>query len=286
VTSTGANPPTRAGSAGRIRTYNTNRKVLPVDGTPTPDRLVRVRRKRRRVVVRGRGTAARDETVTELDASRTRIRNVLDERRGHHPAADTDGVRHPEFMSRGRPGPSGFRNNRRRRQRFPRPTPPPGHDRRQPEEGGVGKDDQPSVNPRPSRLSMHGLRVLVIDPRPRRANASHRSSASSTRAATPSIYEVLVDGMPPGRGRGCRSSRRPTSGAYRPPSTSPARRSSSSRSSPASNRLAPGPSPAYQRRGSTTSSSSTGPPVHSGLLNGQRCYVAGDEVLIPIQCEY
>jgi chromosome partitioning protein len=133
------------------------------------------------------GDSSEDETVTELDASRTRIRNVLDDAVGTT-AAVSDGFDTPIM----REAAQAVRvRNTGGDDTFPRPT----HRRVMTvanQKGGVGKTTS-TVNLAVA-LSMHGLRVLVIDLDPQ-GNASTGLGVEHA-SGTPSIYEVLVDGMP------------------------------------------------------------------------------------------
>ena len=126
--------------------------------------------------------SSEDGRVTELDA-RTRIRSVLDDAVGSPTEFDTPIMREAAQAVRVR-NTSGDSN-------FPKPV----HRRVitiANQKGGVGKTTS-TVNLAVA-LSMHGLRVLVVDLDPQ-GNASTGLGVEHS-SGTPSIYEVLVDGMP------------------------------------------------------------------------------------------
>ena len=131
------------------------------------------------------GDSSEDEAVTELDA-RTRIKSVLDDAVGV--PADADGFDTPimrEAAQAVRVRNTGGDNA------FPKPV----HRRVitiANQKGGVGKTTS-TVNLAVA-LAMHGLRVLVIDLDPQ-GNASTGLGVEHS-SGTPSIYEVLVDGLP------------------------------------------------------------------------------------------
>ena len=91
------------------------------------------------------------------------------------------------------------------------------------QKGGVGQDHhRPSTWPRAGAARRAGP-----GRRPRPAGQRlHRAGHRAPRRGCPSIYDVLVDGEPLQRGRAARCEHRRTSAAPRPPSTSPAPRSS------------------------------------------------------------
>ena len=133
------------------------------------------------------GDSSEDDNVTELDASRTRIRSVLDEAVGAA-ADDGDGFDTPIM----REAAQAVRvRNTSGDHAFPKPA----HRRVitvANQKGGVGKTTS-TVNLAVA-LAMHGLRVLVIDLDPQ-GNASTGLGIEHS-SGTPSIYEVLVDGTP------------------------------------------------------------------------------------------
>ena len=134
------------------------------------------------------GPSSEDERVTHeptatLDASRTRIKSVLDDAVG----SPRDGELDTPIM---REAAQAVRVlNPTRDSTFPRP----GHRRVitvANQKGGVGKTTS-TVNLAVA-LALHGLRVLVIDLDPQ-GNASTGLGVEHS-SGTPSIYEVLVDG--------------------------------------------------------------------------------------------
>jgi chromosome partitioning protein len=150
----------------------------PVDGTPTPNGWF------------GSGPggespsrdsgSSEDDTVTELDAQ-ARIRSVLDDAVGAPAGFDTPIMREAAQAVRVRDTGDAFpRPNHRRVITVAN------------QKGGVGKTTS-TVNLAVA-LSMHGLRVLVIDLDPQ-GNASTGLGVEHS-SGTPSIYEVLVDAMP------------------------------------------------------------------------------------------
>jgi chromosome partitioning protein len=181
VTTTGATH--RPGPVGwPIRS---TRPVLPVDGTPGPIGWFGSQHVGESPT--GDAETSEDETVTELDASRTRIRNVLDDAVG---SAGSDGDSFDTPIMREAAQAVRVRNTSGEHA-FPKPA----HRRVitvANQKGGVGKTTS-TVNLAVA-LSMHGLRVLVIDLDPQ-GNASTGLGVEHA-SGTPSIYEVLVDGMP------------------------------------------------------------------------------------------
>jgi chromosome partitioning protein len=131
------------------------------------------------------GESSEDETVTELDA-RTRIKSVLDDAVGPSTEGDTfDTPIMREAAQAVRVRNTGGDNS------FPKPV----HRRVitiANQKGGVGKTTS-TVNLAVA-LAMHGLRVLVVDLDPQ-GNASTGLGVEHS-SGTPSIYEVLVDGLP------------------------------------------------------------------------------------------
>jgi chromosome partitioning protein len=134
------------------------------------------------------GSSSEDETVTHeptatLDASRTRIRSVLDDAVGSPRDGELDTPIMREAAQAVRVlNPAG-------NSAFPRP----GHRRVitvANQKGGVGKTTS-TVNLAVA-FALHGLKVLVIDLDPQ-GNASTGLGVEHS-SGTPSIYEVLVDG--------------------------------------------------------------------------------------------
>jgi chromosome partitioning protein len=181
VTSTGATH--RPGPIGWPG--GTTPDALPVDGTPAPIGWFGSQDGGESPTADPR--SSEDETVTELDASRTRIRSVLDDAVGAAPA-DNDSFDTPIM----REAAQAMRvRNTDGANAFPRPA----HRRVitvANQKGGVGKTTS-TVNLAVA-LSMHGLRVLVVDLDPQ-GNASTGLGVEHS-SGTPSIYEVLVDGLP------------------------------------------------------------------------------------------
>jgi chromosome partitioning protein len=133
------------------------------------------------------GDGSEDDNVTELDASRTRIRSVLDDAVG---VAADDGDSFDTPIMREAAQAVRVRNTSGDHA-FPKPV------RRRVitvanQKGGVGKTTT-AVNLAVA-MAMHGLRVLVIDLDPQ-GNASTGLGIEHS-SGTPSIYEVLVDGRP------------------------------------------------------------------------------------------
>ena len=113
--------------------------------------------------------------VTELDASRTRIRSVLDDRGRRGRVTTADGFDTPIMREAAAGGPGA---EHRRRPRLPQARAPARHHRRQPE-GRRRQDDhdgQPRRRAGPARAAGAGHR-----PRPA-GQRDHRRSASSTPA--------------------------------------------------------------------------------------------------------
>jgi chromosome partitioning protein len=159
--------------------------VLPVDGRPGPVGWFGSRDSGESHS--DDGDSSEDENVTELDASRTRIRSVLDDAVGAAPA-DNDNVDTPIMRE-------AAQAMRVRNTDGAHAFPPPVHRRVitvANQKGGVGKTTS-AVNLAVA-LSMHGLRVLVVDLDPQ-GNASTGLGVEHS-SGTPSIYEVLVDGLP------------------------------------------------------------------------------------------
>jgi chromosome partitioning protein len=181
VTSTGATH--RPGPVGwPIRSTPV---VLPVEGRPGPIGWFGSQDAGESSA--GDTETSEDEPVTELDASRTRIRNVLDDAVG---ASGSDGDSFDTPIMREAAQAVRVRNTSGEHA-FPKPA----HRRVitvANQKGGVGKTTS-TVNLAVA-LSMHGLRVLVVDLDPQ-GNASTGLGVEHS-SGTPSIYEVLVDGMP------------------------------------------------------------------------------------------
>jgi chromosome partitioning protein len=159
--------------------------VLPVDGTPTPVGWFGSRNDGESPSEDGE--SSEDDTVTELDASRTRIRSVLDDAVG---SAGVEGDVFDTPIMR-----EAAQAVRVRNTSGEHAFPPPTHRRVitiANQKGGVGKTTS-TVNLAVA-LSMHGLRVLVVDLDPQ-GNASTGLGVEHS-TGTPSIYESLVDGMP------------------------------------------------------------------------------------------
>jgi chromosome partitioning protein len=159
--------------------------VLPVDGRPGPVGWFGSRDSGESRPDNSDGSE--DDNVTELDASRTRIRSVLDDAVGVATDAgdgfDTPIMREAAQAVRVR--------NTTGDHAFPKPA----HRRVitvANQKGGVGKTTS-TVNLAVA-MAMHGLRVLVVDLDPQ-GNASTGLGIEHS-SGTPSIYEVLVDGTP------------------------------------------------------------------------------------------
>jgi chromosome partitioning protein len=159
--------------------------VLPVDGRPGPVGWFGSRDSGESHS--DDGDSSEDDNVTELDASRSRIRSVLDDAVGAA-ADDGDGFDTPIM----REAAQAVRvRNTTGDHAFPKPV----HRRVitvANQKGGVGKTTS-TVNLAVA-MAMHGLRVLVIDLDPQ-GNASTGLGIEHS-SGTPSIYEVLVDGTP------------------------------------------------------------------------------------------
>jgi chromosome partitioning protein len=157
--------------------------ILPVDGTPTPIGWFGTETDGESSSEDGE--SSEDDEVTELDA-RTRIKSVLDDAVGS--SVDADGFDTPIM----REAAQAVRvRNTSGEHAFPKPA----HRRVitiANQKGGVGKTTS-TVNLGVA-LAMHGLKVLVIDLDPQ-GNASTGLGVEHS-SGTPSIYEVLVDGMP------------------------------------------------------------------------------------------
>jgi chromosome partitioning protein len=133
------------------------------------------------------GDNSEDGKVTELDASRTRIRSVLDEAVG---ASTDDGDSFDTPIMREAAQAVRVRNTSGDNA-FPKPA----HRRVitvANQKGGVGKTTS-TVNLAVA-MAMHGLRVLVVDLDPQGNASTGLGIEHST--GTPSIYEAMVDGMP------------------------------------------------------------------------------------------
>ena len=148
------------------------------------------------------------------------------------------------------------------------------------QKGGVGKTTS-AVNIA-AALALHGLRVLLIDLDPQ-GNASTALGVAHG-VGTPSAYDVLLGGHAIDSVADCRSNWPRPCAACRPPSTWPARTSSSPPRWRASTGCSARSSALLEQNHDYDYIFIDCPPS-LGLLT-LNALVAAREVLIPIQCEY